>query len=172
MVIFADNITQGGITDDELEAIELLLYLETEFLDQARYEEWLRLFTDDCSYWVPARKGQTDPVNDISLFYEDRDLMEMRIKRIQHPRAHSLDNPVTTSHVTGAKLIESISADTGEIIITTRFQMVEHQRGEQRLFAGIYRYHLRRESGGFKINLKRVDLINCDAYFEPLQVFI
>ena len=98
--------------------------------------------------------------------------MEVRIKRIQHPRAHSLDNPVTTSHVTGARLIESINADTGEIIITTRFQMVEHQRGEQRLFAGIYRYHLRRESGGFKISLKRVDLINCDAYFEPLQVFI
>ena len=80
MVIFADNITQGGLTDDDLEAIELLLHLETEFLDQTRYEEWLGLFTDDCSYWVPARKGQTDPVNDISLFYEDRDLMEMRIR--------------------------------------------------------------------------------------------
>ena len=172
MVIFADNITQGGLTDDDLEAIELLLYLETELLDQARFEEWLGLFSDDCRYWVPASKGQTDPVNDISLFYEDRDLMEMRIKRIQHPRAHSLDNPVTTSHVTGDKLIESISADTGEIIITTRFQMVEHQRGEQRLFAGVYRYHLRRDSGGFKISLKRVDLINCDACFEPLQVFI
>ena len=172
MVIFADNITQGGLTDDDLEAIELLLYRETEYLDQARYEEWLSLFTDDCHYWVPARKDQTDPVNDISLFYEDRDLMEMRIGRIQHPRAHSLDNPVTTSHVTGDKLVESISTDTGELIVTTRFQMVEHQRGEQRLFAGAYRYHLRRESGGFKISLKRVDLINCDAYFEPLQVFI
>ena len=172
MVILADNITQGGLTDDDLKAIELLLHQETEYLDQACYEDWLALFTDDCRYWVPARKEQTDPINDISLFYDDRDLMEMRIRRIQHPKAHSLDSPVTTSHATGVKVIESINDDSGEIIITTRFQMVEHQRGEQRLFAGTYRYHLRRENEGFKISLKQVDLINCDAYFEPLQVFI
>lgn len=172
MIIFADKSTASGFTGADLEAIELLLHRETEFLDQARYEEWLSLFTDDCRYWVPARKGQTDPVNDISLFYEDHNLMEMRIARIRHPRAHSLDNPITTSHVTGDRVIEDFNADTSEFTVTTRFQMVEHQRSEQRLFAGVYRYHLRRESGGFKISLKRVDLINCDAYFEPLQVYI
>ena len=172
VIIFADSIASGELTGDELEAIELLLYRETEYLDQCRYDDWLALFTDDCRYWVPARKEQTDPVNDISLFYEDRDLMEMRVRRLQHPRAHSLDNPITTSHVTGVKVIEDVSAATGEIIITTRFQMVEYQRGEQRLFAGVYRYHLHRVSEGFKISFKRVDLINCDAYFEPLQVFI
>ena len=106
------------------------------------------------------------------LFYEDRDLMEMRIGRIRHPGAHSLDNPVTTSHVTGDRVIEAVNAGGGELVVTTRFQMIEHQQGEQRLFAGVYRYRLRRESGGFKISLKRVDLINCDACFEPLQVFI
>ena len=172
MIIFAENKTRDELTADDLEAIELLLYRETEYLDQARYEDWLALFSDDCRYWVPAKKEQTDPVNDISLFYEDRDLMEMRIARIQHPRAHSLVQPITTSHITGDKVIESINIDTGEIIVTTRFQMIEHQRGEQRLFAGTYCYHLCREETGFKISLKRVDLINCDAYFEPLQVFI
>ena len=172
MIILADKKMLSELADKELKAIELLLYQETEFLDQARYEDWLKLFTNDCKYWVPAKKNQTDPVNDISLFYEDRDLMEMRITRIQHPRAHSLDNPITTSHVTGVKVIEGINADTGEIIITTRFQMVEHQRDEQRLFAGTYRYHLRRRNKRFKISLKRVDLINCYAPFEPLQVFI
>ena len=172
MIIFADKSTSTALTGDDLEAIELLLHRETEFLDRARYDEWLALFTDDCRYWVPARKDQTDPVNEISLFYEDRDLMEMRISRIQHPRAHSLDRPVTTSHVTGDRMIEAVNTDRGELMITTRFQMIEHQQGEQRLFAGVYRYHLRREGEGFKISLKRVDLINCDAYFEPLQVFI
>ena len=172
MIIFADNVSSTELTDDELGAIELLLYRETEYLDQARYEEWLALFTDDCRYWVPARKDQAGPDNDISLFYEDRDLMEMRISRIEHPRAHSLDNPVTTSHVTGDKVIEDCDSEKGELTITTRFQMVEHQAGEQRLFAGTYRYHLRRKPGAFKISLKRVDLINCEAYFEPLQVFI
>ena len=37
---------------------------------------------------------------------------------------------------------------------------------------GDYRYHLRREAGGYKISLKRVDLINADACHEPMQVFI
>ena len=100
MIIFADNKMQDELTKDELEAIKRLLYRETEYLDQARYDDWLALFTDDCRYWVPAQKEQMDPVNDISLFYEDRDLMEMRVRRIQHPQAHSLANPITTSHVT------------------------------------------------------------------------
>ena len=172
MIIFADKSVSSALADDDLEAIGLLLYRETEFLDQARYQDWLALFTADCRYWVPASREQADAVNDISLFYEDRNLMEMRCRCIQHPRAHSLDHPITTSHVTGNNVIEGFNADTGELIISTRFQMVEHQRGGQRLFAGVYRYHLRRESGGFKISLKRVNLINCDAHFEPLQVFI
>lgn len=172
MVYLTGKARSNGLSDDDLKTIDLLLHRETEYLDQARYEEWLALFTDDCRYWVPARQGQTDPVDDVSLFYEDRDLMEMRIRRIQHPRAHSLSNPITTSHVTGDRVIEDFNTDTGELLVTTRFQMVEHQAGGQRLFAGMYRYHLRREAGAFKISLKRVDLINCDAYFEPLQVFI
>ena len=98
--------------------------------------------------------------------------MEMRIARLRHPRAYSLDNPVTTSHVTGDKMIEDIDPASGQIIVTTRFQMTEHQRGKQRLFAGTYRYCLRRVDKYFKISLKRVDLINCDACHEPLQVFI
>lgn len=171
-MIINDKEASRELADEELNAIELLLYQETEFLDQARYEDWLALFTNDCRYWVPTRKNQADPVNDISLFYEDRNLMETRIRRMRHPRAHSLDNPVTTSHVTGTKVIEGIDADTGEIIVTTRFQMVERQRDEQRVFAGAYRYHLLREHNGFRISLKRVDLINCDAPFAPLQIFI
>ena len=172
MLILADNIKPNALSDDALEAIGLLLCRETEYLDQARYDDWLALFSEDCRYWIPASKEQTDPVNNISLFYEDRDLMAMRIKRIQHPRAHSLENPVTTSHVTGDKVIEGVNADTSELTVTTRFLMAEHQRGEQRLFAGVYRYHLRREAGGYKISLKRVDLINADACHEPMQVFI
>ncbi len=171
-MIVADHIKPGTLTETDLRALELLLYRETEYLDQARFDDWLALFTDDCRYWVPATIGQTDPVNELSLLYEDRDLMEMRIARLRHPRAHSLDNPVTTSHVTGDKMIEDIDPASGQIIVTTRFQMTEHQRGKQRLFAGTYRYCLRRVDKDFKISLKRVDLINCDACHEPLQVFI
>ena len=172
MIILADNFNSEALTEADLRALALLLHQETEFLDQRRYEDWLALFTEDCRYWVPARTGQTDPDNEISLFHEDHNLMAMRAGRIQHPRAHSLTHPVTTSHITGDKVVEAIDGATGELTVTTRFQMVEHQRGEQRLFAGSYRYHLRRESGGYKISLKRVDLINCDACHEPLQVFI
>lgn len=172
MIFIADKIAPGALSDADLKEIELLLHREAEFLDQARYDDWLALYTDDCRYWIPASRGQADPVDEISLFYEDRDLMEMRISRIQHARAHSLDNPVTTSHVSGDRVIEDHNAETGELTVTARFQVVEHQHGEQRLFAGTCCYRLRRENGSFRISLKRVDLLNCDAYFEPLQKFI
>ena len=36
------------------------LFQEAELLDSQRWEDWLALFDDDATYWVPARAGQTD----------------------------------------------------------------------------------------------------------------
>ena len=47
-MIVADHIKPGTLTQADLRALELLLYRETEYLDQAHYDDWLALFTDDC----------------------------------------------------------------------------------------------------------------------------
>ena len=42
---------------DLMREIEDLLYTEADLLDERRYDEWLELFTDDVTYWMPMRKN-------------------------------------------------------------------------------------------------------------------
>jgi hypothetical protein len=41
--------------------VEQFLYHEARLLDTQQLEEWLELFTDDATYWVPLEAEQKDP---------------------------------------------------------------------------------------------------------------
>jgi benzoate/toluate 1,2-dioxygenase beta subunit len=147
------------------------LHHEATLLDEQRFEEWLDLFTADGIYWVPASPNQPDPLDHVSLFYEDRSLMRMRILRLRHPQAHALAIPIRTSRIVGNVMVAGEDGDA--TIARARFQLVEAQGERQRLFAGAYMHRLVRDAAaGFKIRQKRVDLVNCDAQHEAIQIFI
>ena len=46
------------VSDTEYRAVVEFLHREARLADEARYAEWLALWTDDAVYWVPAT---TDP---------------------------------------------------------------------------------------------------------------
>ena len=72
------------------------------------------------------------------------------------------------SHVT----IESSTA--GEIVVRSRFHMMELRRDAIRHFGGRYRHTLVRDAAGaLKIKLQRVDLFNSQASFDyVLQIWV
>ncbi len=51
----------GVASDAALREAEQLLFREAWLLDQHRLDEWLDLFTEDATYWVPLERGQLDP---------------------------------------------------------------------------------------------------------------
>ena len=69
--------------------IEQFLYREAWLLDHGRLDEWLGLFTDDATYWIPLQANQADPLTTSSIVYDDRRLLEVRVRQFQHPRAHA-----------------------------------------------------------------------------------
>jgi len=142
--------------------VEDFILAEAELLDQGRFTDWLALFTADGVYWMPSEPGQADPMNTASIFYEDRDILEIRIRRMSHP-ANVAQSPFPrTSHVVGAIRIEATK--NGTVEVTARQHVVEYREGDgQRLFAGRCRYTLERVGGRLKIKQKRFDLVNADA---------
>jgi benzoate/toluate 1,2-dioxygenase beta subunit len=167
-------------SSDDLRAVEEFLYREAILLDEKRWTEWLALYTEDCFYWVPSVMGQADPINTISLFAENRMMMEMRVIRVTHPHAFSQDFPTRTSHVVGGIMIEAdgAAAATGgiearaDLAVRSSQHILEYRKEDQRMFGGTVRHWLRRDRDGFKIALKRIDLINCDAPMETVQLFL
>ena len=93
-------------------AFETFLYAEARLLDARRFRDWMALFAEDGTYWVPAAPDQKSPFDHVSLFYDDRDLMKTRIDRLEHPRIHIQTPPSRTVHLVGNVMVEE--ADDGE----------------------------------------------------------
>jgi 3-phenylpropionate/cinnamic acid dioxygenase small subunit len=150
--------------------IELFLLHEAQLLDARRFRDWMALFAEDGTYWVPAVPGQDSPFDQASLFYDDRTLMKTRIDRLEHPKIHVQTPPSRTVHQIGRVLLEQADEAAGEYRVASSVLMVEYRDDRQRLFAGRQTHRLRRTPDGFRIQQKRVDLVNCDAAFEAMAV--
>jgi 3-phenylpropionate/cinnamic acid dioxygenase small subunit len=167
-----DGAAVTRVNLEQAREIEQFLYYEARLLDERRWSEWLNLFTPDGIYWVPLARGQTDPINHASLFYENATLREVRARRLEQSRAFSQQPQSWCAHLVGNVTVEAFDATTAEYAVRSTFHLLEWRKTEQRALAGSYQHRLKRERDAFKIQLKRVDLINCDAVYEALQVFI
>lgn len=137
---------------------EDFLYREAALLDDMRLEEWLELFTDDATYWIPENKDDLDPSRETSILYDDRLRMEDRVWRLSHGPAHSQIPPSRTRRMISN--VEVREATDGEVILYSNFVIFEVRRDEQRTFAGRYEHHLRREGDGWRIARKKANLVN------------
>lgn len=156
-----------------MSSVENFLYRQAEMLDSRRWQDFVDLFTDDGMYWMPASPDHQTWLGTPSIFAEHRDLMVLRMKRLQHPRAWSQQATFGTSRIVSNIVIESDDATTGEVIVRSRFRVDELRGDDQRGFAGSYRHVLARNAGGFRIRLQRVDLLDAQAPFDSvLQVWI
>ena len=149
---------------------EQFLIHEARLLDSRRFRDWMGLFADDGTYWVPAVPNQPNPFDQASLFYDDRDLMRTRVERLEHPRIHVQTPPSRTAHLVGNVVVEEVDETKGEYVVGSTVIMVEYRDDAQRVFAGQQRHRLRRDGASFRIVQKRVDLINCDSAFEAMAV--
>lgn len=158
----------NAATAPDLREIEAFLTHEAALLDEARYEDWLGLFAADAWYWVPSQPGQRDPFETVSLMYDDRRLLETRVRRLMQGLLHA-QNPrsAATRQVTNAAILET---PPGAAVVRSKFAMVEYRRNAQRIFAGSYIHRLVRADGTLKIASKRVNLVNCDAEHGGLVV--
>ena len=146
---------------------EFLLH-EARLLDEAKFDDWLALFTPDAWYWVPSEPDQPDPQHTVSLIYDDRLLLETRVRRLASPRIYSQEPRSRTSRIVANLTLEESGPD--HALVRSKFMMIEFRRNEQRLFGGTCFHRLVRLEGALRIRLKRVDLLNCDAPLDGLVV--
>jgi 3-phenylpropionate/cinnamic acid dioxygenase small subunit len=152
-----------------VEECERFLIDEARLLDEARFDEWLALFTPEATYWVPTEPGQANPLDTVSLIYDDRRLLETRVRRLSSPRIYSQEPRSRTSRMIGNVTIED-DADATSTLVRSKFVLIEFRRNEQRLFGGSCFHRLILDDGKIKIAWKRVDLVNCDAPLDGLVV--
>jgi 3-phenylpropionate/cinnamic acid dioxygenase small subunit len=148
---------------------EQFLMHEARLLDEARFDEWLALFTEDAWYWIPIEPEQKSPFDTVSLIYDDRRLLETRVRRLASPRIYSQEPRSRTSRIVGNVTLEETPPD-GSCTVRSKFMVLENRRDSQRLFGGTALHRLVQPDGNLRIAWKRVDLLNCDAPLDGILV--
>jgi 3-phenylpropionate/cinnamic acid dioxygenase small subunit len=155
------------VSDQDHQAVVEFLYREGRLADEARYAEWLALWTDDAVYWVPATTDPAaDPETRLSHIYDNRTRLETRIKLLQTGHRYSQE-PASLMR----RLISNIEVAEGsddELVAGSNFILAElsiQAKSEMHWWVGRATHHLRRVDGLLRMSLKKVVLINAA---EPL----
>ncbi|OAN76856.1 phenylpropionate dioxygenase [Sulfitobacter sp. EhC04] len=148
------------------------VYDEAAAIDQMRWNDWLALYHKDGRYWMPLEWQQEDPILQPSLMYEDRLLLTVRVERLTGERTFSQKPKSRCHHLMERPRILSMGEDDGVYKLRTSFIYTETRGDLLERFSGWVSHELVEVDGALQIMLKRIDLINFDAPFSNIQLFI
>ena len=155
------------LPDAEYRAAVEFVYREARLADEARYAEWLALWTDDGIYWVPAT---TDPLvhpqKHLSHIYDNRARLDTRVKLLQTGHRYSQEPASLMRRLISN--IEAQAAGDGELSVESNFVLAElaiQAKHDMHWWVGRTTHRLRRVDGDLRMSGKRVVLINAA---EPL----
>lgn len=157
----------------EKEEVENIIAMDGVLLDEKKFSEWLDLYDDNCTFWLPAWDDDsgyqtTDPDKEVSLiYYTSRAGLEDRIYRIGTQRSSASKPLFRTAHIVSNMLIEGDN-DDGCVVKTT---WVTHAYRNQKSFSyfGNTEYKIIKQESELKIKYKRINLMN--DYFEDVLDF-
>lgn len=151
--------------------VERFLYREARLLDESRHEEWQALWCEDGMYWIPREAGQESPYDHISIIWDDAMLRRVRARRLAHPRNWSQQPPARS--VRSVTNIEIDGRDkAGDLVVSSVLQLAEWHREPRRYAARVCHKLSEIEGGTFRLRLKRVDLLECDAILDNLEIYL
>jgi biphenyl 2,3-dioxygenase beta subunit len=145
--------------------VEQFLYDEAALLDARKYREWFGLVTDDIHYWMPIRRTVTKSDLEfeftkqgaMAYFDDDRELLEMRVKKLEASSAWSEDPPSRSRHFVSNVRIVEVSGD--EITIDACFHLYRTRLNtEVDSWVGRRTDVLRRTGAGFKLAKRHIFL--------------
>jgi benzoate/toluate 1,2-dioxygenase beta subunit len=119
---------------------------------------------------VPAQVGQPGPERALSLFYEHKPLLAVRIARLQEATPHARTPASRTHHQVSALSVQRALTPGADFEAISSLIVCEWRQDEGRWFAGTVRHGLRRHEQTLRITFKEVRLINCDAPHRALMV--
>ena len=161
-----NSMTPNRMTSEQatLQAeVEQFIYSEAAMVDQARWQEWLELYTEDMVYWAPSWVNEneltSDPEAEVSIIYmNNRKELEHRIWRFtsgESPASYPLPR---TNHMVSNVSITSVSDD--KIEVSSNWMSQTYRDKEQIIYGGFYEHTLVRVGGELRISYKKVVLLN------------
>ncbi len=150
--------------------VEAFIYREARLQDEHQYEAWEALWTDDAIYWVPANADDIDPDREMSIIYDNRSRIGVRVRQLLSGKRYTQEPASRLRHM--VTNVEILSADGGEIAAGCNVLVYESNNRGETLWAARTDYRLRESPEGFRMVRKKVALVNLDKPLFTLSFLI
>jgi p-cumate 2,3-dioxygenase beta subunit len=146
-----------GAADLTRAAVEDFLFEEAALLDEWRLDEWLALFSEDCTYSVPSTDApDADPSDTLFLIADDASRLRSRVEQLLGKTTWS-ENPRARTR----RLLANVRirrTEGARAWVTANFAVHRYRTNQVATYVGRYEYVLERRSGGLRIQHRRAIL--------------
>ncbi|MEH2588970.1 aromatic-ring-hydroxylating dioxygenase subunit beta [Bradyrhizobium sp. AZCC 1721] len=154
-----------------LNAVTAFIYREARFQDEHQYEAWEALWTDDGVYWVPANGVDIDPEKEMSIIYDNRSRIALRVRQLMTGKHHT-QSPQSRLRrlVSNIELLDRQPG--GDISVASNSMIFESSLRDDTVWAARNEYRLRPVDGELRMAYKKVVLVNNEKALFTLSFLI
>jgi len=153
-----------------LREVEQFIYHEARLQDEHEYEAWEALWTDDGVYWIPANSDDIDPESQMSIIYDNRSRIALRIKQFHTGKRHTQMPRSRLRRVVSN--VELLGRDGDDIRVAANALIFESNLRAETLWAARSEYVLRRDGERLRMARKKVMLVNNDKALFTLSFLV
>ena len=162
--------TTPPVDTDLLREVEQFLFREARLADEGDYDGWEALWTDDAVYWVPANGDDIDPATQMSIIFDNRSRIALRVRQLKHDKRHAQNPRSRLRRILGN--VEVLEAVAGDVVVGANFFVYESRERGTTVWAGRSQYRLRRVDGEWRMAAKKVMLVDHDRPLATLAFLV
>lgn len=134
--------------------VEDFLFTEAGLLDQWLLSEWLEMFEEGASYWVPPAGSEDDVDPKTTLFYVADDWFRLteRVKRLGKKTAHVEFPKSRCRHMVSN--VRVLGGDDENFEVTSNFVTYRSKGGKTETYLGHHIYRMKVTDNGLRITQK------------------
>ncbi|WP_066266435.1 aromatic-ring-hydroxylating dioxygenase subunit beta [Hydrogenophaga palleronii] len=153
-----------------LDEVMQFIYREARYQDDHAYDEWEALWTDDGVYWIPANGEGGDPEKEMSIIYDNRSRISMRIRQFHTGKRFSQTPQSRLRRVVSN--VEILKHEGSEMLVTSNAMVFESSVRGDVVWASRNEYILRREGESLRMARKKVVLVNNETALYSMAFLI
>jgi 3-phenylpropionate/cinnamic acid dioxygenase small subunit len=154
------------VDTDLLREVEQFVFCEARLADEGDYDGWEALWTDDGVYWIPANGDDIDPTTQMSIIFDNRSRIALRVRQLKHDKRHAQNPRSRLRRILGN--IELLDETDSDLLVGANFFIYESRDRGTTIWGGRSEYRLRRVDGEWRLARKKVMLVDNDRALATL----
>jgi 3-phenylpropionate/cinnamic acid dioxygenase small subunit len=153
-----------------LNRVQQFVYREARLQDEHQYDAWEALWTDDGVYWIPANGDDIDPEQQMSIVYDNRSRISLRIGQLKTGKRHTQTPQSRLRRIVSN--VEILGQDDANIRVGSNSMIFESSLRDDTIWAARNEYLLRDDGNDLRMAFKKVTLVNNDKALYTLSFLV